>query len=263
MIHRPARMALLTLPLLCVATPLAAQAQDGGDADTTRYRVGLGPQVQPSYPGADRYSLRPFADLSRAKGDEFFPFEAPDQSFGLRLLRGDRFAIGPVIGFEGKRKRSDTDGILDRVGNTVELGGFVQYQLADPIRARAELRQGVGGHKGLISDLSLDYVARQGDDWVFSIGPRTSITSGKYQRAYFEVPFETGGPLRSYRPDGGFQSVGVAAGYLKSFGPHWGVYAYAKYDRLIGDPADSPVTRRFGSRNQPSGGIALTYTFRR
>ena len=31
--------------------------------------------------------------------------------------------------------------------------------------------------------------------------------------------------------------------------------------RLVGDAADSPVTRAFGSRNQPAFGIALSYTF--
>ena len=36
---------------------------------------------------------------------------------------------------------------------------------------------------------------------------------------------------------------------------------YAKYDRLLNDAADSPVVRRFGSRDQLSGGAALTYTF--
>jgi outer membrane protein len=37
--------------------------------------------------------------------------------------------------------------------------------------------------------------------------------------------------------------------------------AYAKYDRLSGDAADSPVVRELGSRSQLSGGLGITYTF--
>ena len=35
-----------------------------------------------------------------------------------------------------------------------------------------------------------------------------------------------------------------------------GVRGYGRYDRLVGDAADSPVTRELGSRNQPSAGVA-------
>jgi outer membrane protein len=45
--------------------------------------------------------------------------------------------------------------------------------------------------------------------------------------------------------------------------PRWGIYTYAGLDRLVGDAADSPVVRQFGSRNQLSAGAALTFTFGR
>ena len=44
-------------------------------------------------------------------------------------------------------------------------------------------------------------------------------------------------------------------------GRNWGAAVYGRYDRLIGDAADSPVTRQLGSRGQPSVGVALSYTF--
>jgi len=65
----------------------------------------------------------------------------------------------------------------------------------------------------------------------------------------------------AYDPKGGVQSVGVTAGYMRQLTRNWGVAAFARYDRLVGDAADSPVTRAFGSRNQPAFGIALSYTF--
>jgi outer membrane protein len=67
--------------------------------------------------------------------------------------------------------------------------------------------------------------------------------------------------LAAYRPGGGIQAVGATAGFIKQLDKRWGIYSYAKYDRLVGDAADSPVVRVHGSRDQFSGGLALTYTF--
>jgi outer membrane protein len=41
------------------------------------------------------------------------------------------------------------------------------------------------------------------------------------------------------------------------------MFGYARYERLVGDADDSPIVRsKFGSRNQLSGGLGVTYTFR-
>ncbi len=238
------------------ATGVAAQDQP------RRTRVAAGPQLVPRYPGDKGVVVRPFLDFSRARGDEPFRFEAADESASIALLRDSGFAVGPVLNFEGSRRTRDVPG-LHRVSFTVEPGAFVQYEFAAPIRARVELRQGVNGHKGLIGTASLDYVARDRDEWLFAIGPRVTYSNGKYQRAYFGVPVDSvaSSGLAAFRPSGGIQAVGANAGYLMQFTPRWGMYAYAKYDRLVDDAADSPVVRRYGSRNQLSGGLALTYTF--
>ncbi len=254
----PGRIAAFTLLGAACATGAAAQDQ----REPRRTRIAAGPQVVPRYPGDDSVVVRPFLDVSRARGDEVFEFEAADESAGLALLRTSGFAFGPAIGFEGSRRTRDVPG-LRRVGFTVEPGAFVQYQFAAPIRARAELRHGIGGHKGLIGLASLDYVARDRDDWLFAIGPRVTYSNGKYQRAYFGVPVDSvaSSGLAAFRPSGGIQAVGANASYLMQLTPRWGLYAYGKYDRLVDDAADSPVVRRYGSRDQISGGLSLTYTF--
>jgi outer membrane scaffolding protein for murein synthesis (MipA/OmpV family) len=217
----------------------------------------------PSFPGSDKVSLRPFVDVSRAKGDTPFEFEAPDESFGFAIVKGGGFAFGPALGIEGKRDAEDVGAALPKVGFTVEVGGFVQYQLSEPFRLRAEVRKGLGGHRGVIANLSADYVARDGDKWLFSIGPRLTIGNDRYHRAYFGVAPADAAPsgLPSFRPDGGVQAVGITAGFIRQLTPRWGINSYARYDRLVGDPARSPIVRTLGSRNQYSGGLALTYTF--
>jgi outer membrane protein len=250
--------ATASLALLVVTSP--ALAQDAGDAPR-RTRVILGPQLVPRFPGADSVSLRPYVDVARARGDAAFRYESADESTGITLYDRDGLSFGPAIGFEGKRRSRDVGG-LDRVGFSVELGAAVQYQMRGPIRGFAEVRKGVSGHKGIAGMIGVDYVLRDADRWLWSIGPRLTLGDGRYARAYFGVtPREalaTG--IAAYRPDA-MIAGGVTTSMLRQLNDRWGVFGYAKYDHLLGDAADSPVTRRFGTRNLLSGGAGVSYTF--
>ncbi|MEA3009872.1 MAG: MipA family protein [Sphingomonadales bacterium] len=241
----------------------SAAAEDGGKKPPRRIRVGLGAQIVPAYPGADGHSLRPLVDVSLSRGSKPFAFEAPDESFGPSLIKEGGLEIGPALNFQGSRTAKDVGAALDKVPFTVEAGAFVQYAFGPKFRVRTELRKGLGGHDGLIGQAGADFVARDGDDWLFSIGPRVTVSDGRYHRAYFGVTapeaLRTG--LAAYRPGGGVQALGATAGFLKQLNRRFGLYSYAKYDRLIGDAARSPVVRTYGSRDQLSAGLALTYTF--
>ena len=252
--------ALLLIALAAAAVP--ANAQEGGETAEKRTRIILGPQLSPSWPGADKFGVGPYIDVSRTR-EGAFEYEAPDESFGQPLVHAGNFAFGPAFGFIGKRKASDIGADLPKVGFTVEAGGFAQAYLTPSLRVRAEGRKGLSGHKGWVGEISADYIARQGDDWLFSIGPRVTLGDAKYPRAYFGVTpaSATTSGLAAYDPGGGVQSVGVTAGYHRMLGKNWGIALYGRYDRLVGDAADSPITRELGSRSQPSAGIALSYTF--
>jgi outer membrane protein len=260
--RRNAPSLLLYASPFLVLTSIPAHSQEPDTGGEKRTRVILGPQLSPSWPGADKFSVGPYVDVSRTRESEFV-FEAPDESFGSPLLQSGNFAFGPAFGFIGKRTASDIGADLPKVGLSVEAGAFGQVNLTPELRVRLEGRKGISGHKGWTGEVSADYVARQGDDWLFSIGPRVTLGDAKYTRAYFGVTpaaAATSG-LTAYDPGGGIQSVGVTAGYHRMLGKRWGIAVYGRYDRLVGDAADSPVTRELGSRSQPSGGIALSYTF--
>ncbi|NIJ18909.1 outer membrane protein [Sphingomonas naasensis] len=270
-----ALLAVAALPALVVATGAAAQEADptatspslvdspAVEKETRRARVALGPQIRPRFPGSDRNLLLPLYDVSVTRGDKPFTFEAADQGVSIAIVQKDGFAFGPSFRVEGSRRRSEADLPVDEVGTSFEAGGYGELWIGSSIRARGELRKGVTGHKGLVSDVMLDYVARDGDKWLFSVGPRFVLADRKYQEAYFGVnpaaSARTG--LAVYRPDGGIHSVGASATTLFQLDRSWGVYGYVKYERLIADAADSPIVRSIGSRDQFSGGAALTFTF--
>lgn len=254
-----ALLATAALPALLLATGAAAQDEP---SQPVRYRVALGPQVVPSYPGADKMIVTPLLEVSRTRLDEF-RYKSGDQSAGIALVNTPRFAIGPSFNIEGSRRRKETDLPVDEVGISVEAGAFADVWLGSSIRARGEIRQGITGHKALVGNVSLDYVARDGDKWLFSLGPRVTLSDSKYQRAYFGVSTDAAARtgLAVYSPGGGLQAAGAAATALYQFDERWGIYGFAKYDRLVRDAADSPIVRAIGSRNQFSGGAALTFTF--
>lgn len=241
------------------ATPIAAQEE----GRTVRTRVGIGPQAYPSYPGSDEFDIGPFVNVDRARGDELFEFEAPDESFGFSVVEVGKFSFGPAINFEGARTAEDVGADVPKVKFSLEPGAFVAFDLSDNFRLRGEIRKGVTGHKGWVALGGGDFVLRDRDNWLFSVGPRVTWSGNRYQDAWFgvtpETSLATGIPV--FEPDAGVQAYGGAASFFRQVTPHWGVTGYAKYDRLVGDAADSPLTRLYGSRDQLSGGVALSYTW--
>lgn len=253
-------LAALAAALLCAA-PAAAQETEGRGWIVT---VGGGPQVFPKYPGADSYGVFPMPILGLRREGARRPFEAPDEGAGFGFLGpSSRFDFGPAIRFQNKRDEEDVGAAVGDVDFTLEAGAFAQAFVTDNLRLRVEGRRGIGGHDGWVGDVSADLVIRNGDDTIFSIGPRARIADGRYHRAYFGVDdgvaAATG--LPAYRPGGGVYAVGAAAGLTHMLGPRLGLYGYAGYDRLVGDAADSPIVRQLGSRDQFSGGLGLFFEF--
>ena len=242
-------------------TPAVGQEVQG--KEPRRIRVAAGAQVAPVFPGARTVSAQPFGNIWLARGGELFEFKAPDDSYGISIVQGGGLSIGPAFGYVGSRTAKDVGANLPKVGATIEVGGFAQYSVSGSLRVRGEVRKGLGGHSGVISNFGADFVSRDGDVWLLFVGPRLTIADRTYQNAYFGVAptnsFATGLPAYSAR--GGIQAVGLTAGYLRELSPHWGLSTFAKYDRLVGSAADSPIVKRYGSRNQFFGGLAATFTF--
>ena len=238
----------------------AASAQD---SDDIRVRVGLGAQLRPDFLGADNTEVAPLGDIDIARGKNQFKFESPDYSFGIPVVSSGGFSVGPAANIASGRKTSDLDAPVGRVKTTIEAGAFASYELGDSIHLRGEVLKGIGGHKGVVGTIGADKVWRDGDRYVFSIGPRLLFSDSRYQRAFFGVTpaAAAASGLPAYRPGGGLLGVAAASSLSYQFNPRWGLFGYGRYERLVGDAAKSPIVREFGSRNQLSGGLGLNYTF--
>jgi len=243
-----------------VAPPKPA-AQES--ADSIYVTLGIGPEMMPSFPGSKGFRAVPTAHFGWGKTD---PFYAPDDGFDVALFNNGTVAFGPVARVREQRSLGNGNanfyGIHD-IGWTFEIGGFGELWLADFLRTRAEVRQGVNGHNGLVADVMIDYVYRSGP-WTASIGPRLAFGNNTFMRAFFSVtPWEAqlNGRVYPYQANGGLASLGTMLSVKYQFTPTWSFNLFGGYNRLMGSAADSPIPNRLGSSNQWTTGGIIAYTF--
>lgn len=245
---------------LLAAAP--ACAQDGGGGHTIT--VGIGAQTFARYPGSDSYSLYPMPIFGFRREGAPMPFAAQDEGVGFGFLGEDsRFNLGPSVALRSKREQADVGAPVGDVDFTIEAGGFVELYPVRNIRLRGELRQGIGGHRGLVGDLGADFIIRDESSFILSFGPRARWGDGDFNRAYFGVSpaAAAASSLPAFAPRSGFYAVGAMAGLTYKFGRNWGMRSYLGYDRLVRDAGNSPIVRSFGSRDQFSGGAGLFFEF--
>lgn len=219
----------------------------------------------PAYPGARDMRFFPYPSMSFRRAGTPLAFSAPDDNIGFAVIDYGWFKIGPSVKFVGARRSADhreLTGLRD-IDWTLEAGAFAEVWASQNLRFRIDTRYGFHGHKGMVADLSADYVHRSGK-WTLSAGPRLAMGGARYTRAYFGVtPAEAvlNPVLTPYRPGGGVTSLGAAAAASYDFSDQWRGTLWGRYDRLVGQAGSSPIPLRLGSRNQFTVGATLAYSF--
>jgi MipA family protein len=254
------RFILLGTALAISPAPLLA-AEDG---DGWVVRLGGGPALEPAYPGADSVDLAFFPIFRARRAGEEPRFEAPDDAFDYGLVDLGGFSFGPAVRFDWGRDEDEALPGLREVDLAVELGVFADLMLGESFRLRAEVRQAVSGHDGLVADFGADFIVRPSDRVVLSVGPRMRWADDDYMSSYFSVsPAESVlSGLSEFEADSGIVSFGALGSVDFPLGGPWGVIAYARYDRLVGDAGDAPLVRSGeGSRDQFGAGVGVSYEF--
>jgi outer membrane protein len=250
--------------LLLLASPAAAQEREGERRPDRIVTIGLGAEFGPRYPGSDEISFSPFPDFGLRREGEEPAFEAGDESAGFGILRAGPIAIGPAIAIVGSRRGEDVGAPIGDVGVTVEAGAFVEAFLTEHLRLRGEVRRGIGGHESWVGDLSADFVLHLAETSHLAIGPRVRIGDDRFMDTYFGVgpAVAAAAGLPQFNPSGGIWSVGATASFNTQLNENWGLYGYARYDRLTGGASESPIVQVHGSRDAFAVGLGLNYSFR-
>jgi outer membrane protein len=236
----------------------------GQKADWT-ITLGVEGRMVPTYEGSDRYTVVPLPLFDIRRAGTPYRFRSPRDGFGVGIIDSGRFRAGPSFKARLPRRES-ADSDLNGLGNvdfTLEAGAFAEYWFTPWLRGRGEIRQGFGGHHGVVGDLMADVVAPVSPGLTFSGGPRMTVASGSAVSPYFGVNAvqSVASGLPVYEAGGGIYSYGAGAQARYQWSPQWATHIFVEYERLAGDAADSPIATLRGSRDQVQVGIGATYSF--
>jgi outer membrane protein len=227
--------------------------------------VGVGGEYRPDFEGAKRSMLSPVPIFVVRRAGSAEQFRGPRDGASIALIDFGDFRAGPVGKFVAARKSYnyfELNGLGD-ISTAVELGGFVEYYPVDWFRSRVELRQGFGGHHGVVADFSADAIVPVIEQLTISVGPRFTWESTSATSPYFGIDavqaMATGLPV--FNAKGGAHSYGAGAQVSYRIDPQWEVHSYVEYERLLGDAANSPLVTVRGSPNQTTFGIGASYSF--
>jgi outer membrane scaffolding protein for murein synthesis (MipA/OmpV family) len=240
--------------------------------------IGLAPVIAPVWQGSRDHGLSIFPDLRLNYRDAVF-LSVPD-GLGWNAVNQDGWKIGPLAKIRfGRQESTGGSPFLITGGSTAlrgfgdvgiagEFGGFAQKSLmAGKLRLRAEVRQGTGGHDGVVADTSVGWNDRKRDgSLLWSAAIRATWADSDYSNVYFGVSQaqSLAAGLPAFRTGSGLISAGVTANLIKPlgrFGKHGAITVFTSYDRLGDVAADSTLIRLRGDRNQVAAGLAYGYRF--
>jgi outer membrane scaffolding protein for murein synthesis (MipA/OmpV family) len=237
------------------------------EASPWRASIGLGLGWAPEYLGAENYELQalPVVDLTwrdtlfiRADGGLVASETGLGPTgIGVNLWRSPNWRIGTRMTLDYGRD-NDLDALLAgtrSVDPDVELGAFVEFY-EGPWNFGGGLRHGLGvgdtSHGGFLLDGHAAYGVRLSRSLAIVSGLASTFAGENYMDAYFDAPGFNASP--------GFRDAGAFLVVQQHFTPHVFGRIQARYARLLGDAASSPVTDS-DSNNQFLIGAQAGYTF--
>ena len=237
--------AVTACALILLAQPLLGQSVDA----EAEFRLGVGPAVSPGYFGADETVISPTGS-----------FQLERLEFGNRTLGGDRPGLGfeGAFGLVGARKASDFSELegLEDIDPSLELGGGLRFSQPN-YDVFANLRYGVIGHESLVGELGGDVILQPTEQLELRAGPRVKWGSDDYAQTYFGITAEesAASDFEAFDAEGGILSQGIQARATYQFNDDWGLTGTIRYDQLVEDAADSPITQ---TEDQLSGSLVVT-----
>jgi outer membrane protein len=269
MMHRLGILAIFAAGLFAVFSavlPTAAMADDSSAKGYWTVVVGVEGWATPRWQGSDgNYVFVPVPRLAVRRAGTPERFQGTRDSYGLALIDAGQFRAGPVGAIQLSRKQGDDAKLLGLgdVDWAYEFGIFAEYMWAPWLRTRAEVRQGFGGHHGVVADLTADAIARVSPQLTFSAGPRITLASTPATTPYFSITAAQAAAsgLPAFDAKGGVRSVGAGAKARYLWSPQWGTHVFVEYERLTGDAKNSPLVALRGSPDQWTFGAGITYAF--
>jgi outer membrane scaffolding protein for murein synthesis (MipA/OmpV family) len=251
-------LTLIILEGISIASALHGNDQHYGQQRDWSIRIGALGLYKPEYEGSDEYEVKGLPIIDITWRDRFFL--SPRKGLGAYLWNRDDVELGVSISYSFGRDEDDSDdleGLGDIYGGTAANVLFKWRYDEFSLDARYE-HQFTGTDTGFQVHLGVGYNVRLGRKIMLKPSAKTTYTSSEYMNEYFSISKSQSSRsgLSVYDTDPGFKSVGFHLLSIYSINRNWGVQAMARYGRLIGDAADSPVVK---DENQYLLGLGLSY----
>jgi outer membrane scaffolding protein for murein synthesis (MipA/OmpV family) len=256
---------------MMAVTDASAQPSQPGPApaeDTLQVNLGAGALAFSAYPGSGRARVLPLPYLDATYAETaFVSFPELLRVDALRALgiEAEGLSAGPLLRFNfGRRERDNQRGLrgFGDVDAAPELGGYVSYAFGGGLSARVTATNAIGGHEGFVGNIGISYAAAILGPVFAVLTPSVTIVDARYGRAFYGI--DRAQAVRSGRPTfragAGIERAGISAVLTLPVSDRVSLVALGDYARLLGDAADSPITRGpGGSRDVFAAGLFLTY----
>jgi outer membrane scaffolding protein for murein synthesis (MipA/OmpV family) len=267
----------MKVPRLCIAiisltgilpTSQIAQAQSFASVRLQQTAPGQDLSVAglvvlsgPAYAGSDERRERalPLLDFQWANGW----FAGVSNGVGINFSSNPQLRYGVRVTADFGRKESRATALrgMGDIDAKAEGGAFLNVALAEDWQATTSLRYGSGnGGRGLVADVGVLYGTALAPQWRLGASAGLSAVNADYMQTYFGV--DASQALRSgyaaYTPRSGLRDARIGASLTYALDQRSALTAAADFNRVLGDAADSPLTRR---RDAASAVLVYTYGF--
>lgn len=173
---------------------------------------------------------------------------APGSGASLQMVNTAAWKLGASLRLDGGRSASDDPSLagLPEIRRTLRGRLQLEHRLGTHWSAGAGLSQDLLGRGGgATASAGIGYGQRLGPATEGSVGVGTSWGNRTYLQTHYGVPAQASAAsgYRPFSPGAGVVDLSVGASVTTALTPHWVAFAGAGGARLVGDAADSPLTR--------------------
>jgi MipA family protein len=210
--------------------------------------------VRPAYEGAEKFTVMPFPLIDAIWRDRVFL--STQNGVGAWAYRSNGFSVGGALNYEFGRAesldRSQLDGLGD-VDGAAQARLLLEYRTG-PLRLDAALARALGGSDGT--------TARLGAGFDYPLTEKLRLTPGiaavwaddNYMESYFGVTAAQAAQSRArlgaaagktaFDAKSGLKNVDLSLMAMYSLSPKWSLRGGGGVQFLLGDAADSPISKR-------------------
>ena len=206
---------------------------------------GLMYMYGPKYDGSDNYGSKvlPAASLEYKNGLIFMGIM---DGIGSYFLQGEDYKVGASIGYGFGRDESDDRKNLRGMGDIdsgLEATLKGEYSFG-PVELSGEVIAGTKDH-GTTAKIEVGTMLPVTEQLMVKISAGSTWADATHMESYFGVsPAQSArSGYRRYEAESGFKSAGISVGVIYNITEEWDLMLMVNGDQLLGDAADSPITK--------------------